>query len=96
MTASELVEEYFIENRTRVLEIAAFLDRVDRSDGAAGLDDFRLTAFRETLSILADSSGNRMERIQMLLSDPTVEPKPELDQKGASGAYDRWDGEARS
>jgi hypothetical protein len=28
---SELVEEYFIENRNRLLEIAAYLDRLDRS-----------------------------------------------------------------
>ncbi len=96
MRAGELVNEYFIENRTRILEIAAFLDRVDRAEGAAGLNDYRWTAFRETLNILADGSGDHLGRIQMLLSDPTVEPKPELDHKGASGAYDRWAGEAQS
>jgi hypothetical protein len=96
MNSTELLEEYFLENRTKVLEIAAFLDRVDRAEGAVELDDYRWRAFRETLRILADSSGDRMERIQMLLSDPTVEPKPELDHKGASGAFDHWTGEAQS
>ncbi len=32
LTATELVDEYFIENRTKLLEIAAFLDRLDRAD----------------------------------------------------------------
>ena len=31
LTAAQLIDEYFIENRTRLLEIAAFLDRLDRS-----------------------------------------------------------------
>ena len=34
MTAPEIVDEYFIENRNRLLEIAAFLDRLDRADPA--------------------------------------------------------------
>jgi hypothetical protein len=29
----------------------------------------------------------------MVFSDPTTEPLPELDRKGAQGAYDRWKGE---
>ena len=32
LTATELVDEYFIENRTKLLDIAAFLDRLDRAD----------------------------------------------------------------
>lgn len=35
----ELIDEYFIENRTRLLDIASFLDRLDRAgDGEAGRD----------------------------------------------------------
>jgi len=99
MNSNELAAEYFIENRTRLLEIAAFLDRLDRA-GNGYRSDYRMKAFTEALTILADKEGgDRLGRIQMLLSDPTVEPKPELDTKGASGAYDRWSqpaaGEAR-
>lgn len=87
LTARELVDEYFIENRTRLLEIAAFLDRLERADPSyAG--DFRMTAFTEALASL--SQPGRLDRIQLLLSDPTTEPLGALDRKSAIGAYDRW------
>ena len=95
-TGRELVDEYFIENRTRLLEIAAFLDRLDRTDDSLVDRDFRVRAFREALDILtaapadADRSKNRVERIQLLMSDPTTEPLEKLDMKSARGAYDRW------
>ena len=95
-TGRELVDEYFIENRTRLLEIAAFLDRLDRTDDSLVTRDFRVRAFREALDILtvppaeADRSKTRVERIQLLMSDPTTEPLEKLDMKSARGAYDRW------
>ena len=85
-----LVDEYFIENRTRLLEVAAYLDRLDRSGDAAVDRDFRMRAFREALDVLCSSESGRVERIQMIFSDPTTEPRDALDQKGAKGAYDRW------
>ena len=96
-TGRELVDEYFIENRTRVLEIAAFLDRLERTDGSLPARDFRVRAFHEALGVLTgapdgapDGDATRVERIQMLFSDPTTEPLERLDQKSARGAYDRW------
>jgi hypothetical protein len=89
MTATQLVDEYFIENRNRVIEVAAFLDRLDRADAAAADRDFRVRALAEALTILAGGGANRVREIQMLLSDPTTEPLPALDRKGAVGAYDR-------
>jgi hypothetical protein len=85
----ELVDEYFIENRTRLLEIAAFLDRLERADSASAAQDFRMKAFLEALASLRQA-GNRVDRIQLLLSDPTTEPLEALDRKSAWGAYDRW------
>jgi hypothetical protein len=94
-TGRELVDEYFIENRTRLLEIAAFLDRLDRTDDALADRDFRVRAFRDAIRLLeagpaADGPQTRVERIQHLLSDPTTEPLEKLDTKSARGAYDRW------
>ena len=90
-TGRELVDEYFIENRTRLLEIAAFLDRLDRAQPGMAERDFRARAFREALAVLAGADDtSRVERIQMLFSDPTTEPLERLDQKSARGAYDRW------
>ena len=94
-TGRELVDEYFIENRTRLLEIAAFLDRLDRADATLVQKDYRARAFQEALALLgAPSKGatpdTRVQRIQMLFSDPTTAPQEQLDVKSARGAYDCW------
>ena len=86
MTASELVDEYFIENRNRVLELAAFLDRIERAGGAPA--DFRVRALQDAIAALSGMQGSRVAHIQMLFSDPTTELRPTLDRKGAVGAYD--------
>lgn len=92
---SELIDEYFIENRTRLLEVAAFLDRLDRA-GAAGTPDHRMEAFREALDALGAPDGaSRTERVQLIFSDPTQEPRVALDRKSAVGAYDRRGQEVR-
>ena len=95
LTPTEIVDEYFIENRTRLLEMAAFLDRLDRADPAHATRDFRMKAFAEALAALT-SDGDRLTRIQLLLSDPATTPLERLDRKSAIGAHDRWNGEARS
>ncbi len=87
-TGKQLVDEYFIENRTRILEIAAFLDRLDRVGDGEAEDDYRVRAFRECLEVLASGSHPRMPRIQMILSDPRAEPLDIRDTQNASGAYD--------
>ena len=95
LSPRELVDEYFIENRTKVLEIAAFLDRLDRADPSYASRDFRMKAFAEALAGLSRTSG-RVDHIQQLLSDPREGPLDALDRKSALGAYDRWSGEAQS
>jgi hypothetical protein len=94
LSAKELVDEYFIENRTRLLEIAAFLDRLDRVDPSSAAPDFRMKAFNEAIAHLA-RPRDRLDRIQMLLSDPTMEPLGTLDRKSAIGAYNRWSGSGK-
>lgn len=88
LTRRQLVDEYFIENRTKVLDVAAFLDRLDRAEG--GESDIRMEAFAEALQVLCGRGPARLQAIQMIFSDPTKEPRERLDQKSASGAYDRW------
>jgi hypothetical protein len=92
----DLANEYFIESRNRVLEIAAFLDRLDRADPARASRDFRLQALGEALAALASGEPGYVVRIQRLLSDPTSEPIPALDRKSAQGAYERPAVEGRS
>jgi hypothetical protein len=95
LTGAEIVEEYFIENRTRLLEIAAFMDRLDRVDPQRAAADFRMQALADAVAALA-VPGDRLMRIQMLLSDPTIAPLERLDRKSALGAFDRGTKETRS
>ena len=88
LTPMQLVDEYFIENRNRLIEIAAFLDRLDRADPRVTTADFRMRAFANALGALLSASPTRVADIQLLLSDPRTEPLPALDRKGAVGAYD--------
>ncbi len=89
LTEQKLLDEYFIENRTRLLEIAAFLDRLDRTQEQDSSPDFRTRAFLQALEVLFSSAENRTEQIQMIFSDPTLEPLEALNQKSARGAYQR-------
>ena len=88
LTPAQLVDEYFIENRNRLIELAAFLDRIDRADPRLADADFRLRVFRDALRILASDAPDRLHQIQLLLSDPTTTPLAALDRKGARGAWD--------
>jgi hypothetical protein len=88
LTTGQIIDEYFIENRTRLLELAAFLERLDRSaDGADGETDFRMAAFRRALRAIASDAPDKMDQVQLLFSDPTTEPRERLDTKSASGAW---------
>ena len=89
LTGTELVDEYFIETRNRIIEVAAFLDRLDRADPAVADQDFRVQALAEAIRVLAGGGPERVRDIQVIMSDPTTEPLTALDRKGAVGAYDR-------
>jgi len=88
LSQSELIAEYFMEHRVQVLELAAFLDRLDRARELDGEDDFRMRSVQDALRTLTDGQGNRVQRVQMIFSDPRSELLDELDQKSAKGAYD--------
>lgn len=88
LTTGQIIDEYFIENRTRLLELAAFLERMDRSsDGVDTHSDFRMTAFHRALHVLASNASDKMDQVQLIFSDPTLEPRETLDTKSASGAW---------
>ena len=95
LTQRELIDEYFMEERVKVIDLAAFLDRLDRAREIDADDDFRLRSIREALAVLADTAppthpqpSGRVQRVQMIFSDPRSELLDELDQKSAKGAYD--------
>ncbi|MGE3165729.1 MAG: hypothetical protein AB7O52_12535 [Planctomycetota bacterium] len=84
---AQVLDLYFLENRAKLLDVAAFLDRLDRARSHDGTD-FREAAFRSALEILVDGRSERARRILERLSDPTTAiPDSALGAKGASGAY---------
>ena len=84
MTRHQVLDLYFMDARCKLIELAAFLDRVDRGTGDA---DFRLAAFREAMKHLADGEPKRAEAVLLSLSDPTAEPIAKAPGKGAVGAW---------
>lgn len=89
MSQQTLIDEFFIEHRVHVLEIAAFLDRLNRAAGQDASDDFRYAALRKAVAELASSEPGRVERVQMIFSDPDVRLLEERDQQSAWGASKR-------
>ena len=88
MNRQEVLDLYFMDARSKLIDIAAFLDRLDRAEGEP---DFRLAAFREALKELAGDQPSRAKKILLSLSDPTTAPIAAAPGKGAVGA---WPGEA--
>ena len=84
MNRQQLLDLYFMEARAKLIDIAGFLDRLDRGEGEA---DFRLAAFKKALGELAHGEAVRAKSVLMSLSDPTVEPIAKAPGKGACGAW---------
>jgi len=69
-TAAAVLDRVYLEVRCKLLDIAACLDRVSRSDGAEAVEsDPRLGQIAQGIDILASEGFDRAERIQMLFSD---------------------------
>ena len=83
-----LVDHGFMDTRIKAIDIAAFLDRVQR---AGQQDDYRVVALKEALKHLLQEDPDRARRVLLSLSDPTDEPIPVAPGKGAAGA---WPGQA--
>lgn len=73
-----------MDARSKVIDLAAFLDRVDRGEGEA---DFRLEAIRKALVELGKNEPTRARNVLLSLSDPTDEPIARSPGKGAVGAW---------
>ena len=91
LAGNEVINRYFLEHRAKLIDIAAFLDRVDRAEGS-GQDDFRLRSLREGIRVLLDGKPERAQRILELFSDLTEEPIDKAPMKGATGAWEGFKG----
>lgn len=68
-TAKDTLDADFLDTRSRILDIAATLDRIDRAEGASAIhDDERLAKLRRATEILCDGKPDRARRVQMVFS----------------------------
>lgn len=69
LPSAKALDNYFLEARSKLLDLAGILDRIGRGRDAASTDnDPRLEKIRKALEVLHDRSGGRAERIQRIFS----------------------------
>ncbi|MGH7953801.1 MAG: hypothetical protein ACREFE_18030 [Limisphaerales bacterium] len=94
MTKQQVLDLYFLDARHKLIELAAFLDRVERADGPSSpsastrqaKDDFRFKAFRAALGELTNGKKQKAKNVLLAFSDLTVEPIAKATTKAACGA----------
>lgn len=79
-----LVDLGFMDSRFKLIEIAAFLDRVQK---AGQQDDYRVQQLKEAIGCLSHSDPHRAKSVLLTFSDPTTEPIAKAHMQGAMGAY---------
>ncbi|MDX1924962.1 MAG: hypothetical protein SFV81_00510 [Pirellulaceae bacterium] len=68
--AEQVVEQEFLQVRAKILEIAAFLDRLDPQDaqGISSVNTERLKLLRAGCELLLDGENDKAARLQLLFS----------------------------
>lgn len=84
MTRQQVLDLYFLDARHKLIDLAAFVDRVERSEGKA---DFRMEAFRQAAKVLAGNQPDKAAATLNVFSDPTTEPIEAATTKAACGAW---------
>jgi hypothetical protein len=79
----ELLDLQFIDARHQLINLAAFLDRIDRHEGE---EDYRYTALTNALPILLTDRPDRARAILESFSDHTIAIPPTAPFQGAFGA----------
>lgn len=78
LPANKALDMFFLEARSRVLDVAAILDRLGRGTGTVSADT-RMAQLQQAIQSLLDLNSGRAERVQQIFSlpyDPTW-PRPE-------------------
>ncbi len=84
MTRQQVLDLYFMDARSKLIDLAAFMDRVER---APGKEDFRMVALRAALIPLSHDAPDKVRQVLLAFSDPTPEPIPAATTKAACGAW---------
>jgi hypothetical protein len=78
LSGKQVLDDYFPEVRAWLIQIAATMDRFERSaDGDANAptaaDDERLAQYQKAIELLASAGvSNRAEQVQLIFSDPVA------------------------
>lgn len=83
-TNVNLVDLGFMDSRSKLIDLAAFLDRVQRA-GQEG--DFRVQALKNAISLLSQDKPQRAKDVLLSFSDPSIEPIAKATTQGAIGAF---------
>lgn len=77
LDARTQLDRQYHEMRWRILSLAADLDRLQRMAGGDALlkSDGRLQRLRACIAELQSAEANRAERVQMILSDTSPDPR---------------------
>ena len=84
MTRQQVLDGYFMDARSKLIDLAAFIDRVERAEGK---EDFRMAAFRAALTLLGKDAPQKASQVLLAFSDPTSEPIAAATTKAACGAW---------
>jgi hypothetical protein len=79
----ELLDLQFIDARHMLINLAAFLDRIDRHPGP---DDYRFTALKTAIPILLEQRPDRAKAVLESFSDQHSNIDTSAPFQGASGA----------
>jgi hypothetical protein len=79
----DLLDLQFIDARHKLIEVAAFLDRIDRHTGES---DYRVDAFKAALPLLLENRPDRARAILEALSDHSSGLAESAPFQGAFGA----------
>ena len=71
--AKELLDLFFLDMRSHLLETAAALDRIERASGFEEVKtDERLRKLKAALDLLKEDGSERAGKFLLLFSDPAV------------------------
>lgn len=82
-TRKEILDLHFMDARCKLIDLAAFIDRVERHPGES---DFRFEALLQALPILLSSEPGRARAVLNALSDHSSEPAASASLNFAFGA----------
>ncbi len=79
----DILDLHFMDARCKLIDLAAFLDRVERHPGES---DFRFDALKKALPILLSGQPARARAVLEALSDHSAEPAEKATIQFAYGA----------